>query len=337
MKTLLITGGAGFIGANFIHFLLETHPDLAIYNLDVLTYAGNLENLKSIENHPNYHFIKGSICDASLLRAAFKNVTLDAIVHFAAESHVDRSILGSTAFVETNVLGTHVLLEFAKERAISRFVHVSTDEVYGTLGPDGAFTEETPIDPSSPYSSSKAASDLIALSFFKTFGLPVIVTRCSNNYGPYQFPEKLIPLMITNALEDRPLPVYGKGENIRDWIHVKDHCRGVYDVLTKGEVGQIYNLGGDSEVRNIDVVKKILTLLGKPDSLIQFVTDRLGHDFRYAMDHTKVTNALGWTPAYSFEQGLEETVKWYLGNKLWWQRVKSGDYQSYYQTQYENR
>ncbi|MDR2592926.1 MAG: dTDP-glucose 4,6-dehydratase [Chitinispirillales bacterium] len=321
MKEILVTGGAGFIGSNFIHAMLNNRDDIAIVNYDLLTYAGCLENLNDVENNPRYAFIRGDICDAASVKSVFNRHDFEAVVHFAAESHVDKSISGPARFVETNVLGTQILLQTAKDvwggarRDFSgrRFIHISTDEVYGSLEEEGArFTESTPLAPNSPYSASKAGSDLLARAYFETYGFPVIVTRCSNNYGPYQFPEKLIPLMIMNALNNRPLPVYGDGMNVRDWIHVSDHCRAVEAVLENGRAGEVYNIGGSNEMRNIDIVKIILSLLEKPESLISFVTDRLGHDKRYAVDASKIKEELGWAPAMEFEAGLRETIKWYI-------------------------
>jgi dTDP-glucose 4,6-dehydratase len=334
MKSILVTGGAGFIGSNFVRSMLTRHPDLLIVNFDKLTYAGNLENLTDVADHPLYRFVKGDICDGPAVEKAIKVHACDAIVHFAAESHVDRSILGAAVFIQTNVLGTQVLLDVARECGIERFLHVSTDEVYGSLGPAGKFTEQTPLHPNSPYSASKAGSDLLALAALHTFGLPVVITRCSNNYGPYQFPEKLLPLMIANALEGRPLPVYGDGMNIRDWLYVDDHCSAIDMVLQKGRVGEIYNIGGNNEWKNIDIVKRILAELGKPESLITFVKDRPGHDRRYAMDASKIQRELGWSPSLTFEEGLSRTIKWYKDHRSWWTRVMSGEYRQYYKRQY---
>jgi len=344
---LLVTGGAGFIGSNFIRYILRARPGVSVINLDKLTYAGNLENLAGLESHPRYSFIRGDICNRHLVSDIMSG-GVDAVINFAAESHVDRSIMDASPFVETNVRGTQVLLDAAvaywKERLNGRaaagaerpviFIQVSTDEVYGSLGPEGRFTEESPLKPSSPYSASKAAADLLALAYHRTHGLPVIVTRCSNNYGPYQFPEKLIPLMITNALEGRPLPVYGDGLNVRDWLHVEDHCRALELVLFRGRPGEIYNIGGHGERPNIEVVQMILRLLNKPESLIRFVKDRPGHDRRYAIDPSKITRELGWRPRYTFEEGLAETVEWYVKNRFWWERIKSGEYREYYMKMY---
>jgi len=337
MNNLLITGGAGFIGSNFVHYILDKYKNYNVVNLDNLTYAGNLLNLADIENNPRYRFIKGNITNYDLAEFILKEYKIDAIINFAAESHVDRSILGAEIFIETNVTGTLVLLEAAKNCGIERFVQISTDEVYGSLGMEGKFSESTHISPNSPYSASKASADMISKSYYKTFGLPVLITRCSNNYGPYQFPEKLIPLMIYNALQDRKLPVYGTGKNVRDWIHVKDHCAAIDTVLHKGKLGEIYNVGGNNEWENINIVKEILRLLNKPETLIQFVKDRLGHDFRYAIDSSKIQNELGWKPLYNFKDGLDETVKWYLSNSEWVHECTSGEYQQYYTKMYKGR
>jgi len=326
MKTILVTGGAGFIGSNFIYHLLECHDDITIVNLDALTYAGNPDNLKPVETDQRYEFVKGDICDAHLLSSLFKDFHFDGVVHFAAESHVDRSITAPDRFVQTNVLGTHALLRAArnaweKRPGENRFLHISTDEVYGSLGGEGFFTEETPLAPNSPYSASKAGSDLLVRSYCETFGFPGIITRCSNNYGPYQFPEKLIPLMITNALADQPLPVYGDGMNVRDWLYVRDHCAALDVVLHKGKCRQVYNIGGNNEKHNIDIVKLILAELGKPEKLITFVKDRPGHDRRYAIDASKIRRDLGWSPSVTFEQGIKKTIRWYLDNKRWWEKL----------------
>lgn len=337
MKTILVTGGAGFIGSNFVRYLLQTHGDIRVVNFDKLTYAGNLENLADVAGDPRYAFVKGDICDRGAVEAAATEHAVDTIVHFAAESHVDRSILGAAVFVTTNVVGTQVLLDVARERRIERFLHVSTDEVYGSLGPEGKFTESTPLHPNSPYAASKASSDLLALAYHHTFGLPVVMTRCSNNYGPYQFPEKLIPLMIINALTNKPLPVYGDGLNVRDWLHVDDHCRAIDTIMRSGAVGEVYNIGGNNEWRNIDIVRLILRVLGKPESLISYVKDRPGHDRRYAMDASKLHRALGWSPSYSFETGIHQTIQWYLQNRTWADRVMTGAYQEYYRVMYEHR
>jgi len=325
---LLVTGGAGFIGSNLVRLLLAERPADRVVVLDKLTYAGNLENLAGLGG-PRYRFVQGDIANGELLADLWHTEGIDAVLHLAAESHVDRSILAPAVFIETNVRGTQVLLEAARELGVKRFVHVSTDEVYGSLGPRGAFTEASPLAPSSPYSASKAASDLLALAYARTFGLPVIVTRCSNNHGPYQFPEKLIPLMIANALRDEPLPVYGDGLHVRDWIHVDDHCRALLAALDRGAPGQVYNLGGASERQNLDVVKRVLALLGKPESLVRHVADRPGHDRRYAMDSSKALAELGWAPRRTFEAALEETVRWYVEHRGWWERILSGAYRAY--------
>ncbi len=335
MKNLLITGGAGFIGSNFVRRILRTRDDLSVVNFDKLTYAGNLENLADISGDSRYQFVRGDICEPGEVESAARDHKIDAIVHFAAESHVDRSIRGSAVFVHTNVLGTQVLLEVAKTIGVERFVHVSTDEVYGSLGAQGRFTEESPLHPNSPYAASKAGSDLLALAYHHTHGLPVIVTRCSNNYGPFQFPEKLIPLMILNALADKPLPVYGDGLYVRDWLHVEDHCAAVLAVLDAGRAGEVYNIGGNNEWKNIDIVKMILQTLGKPERLISFVKDRPGHDRRYAIDAGRIREQLGWTPAHTFERGLAETIEWYVGHPEWCRHVTSGKYQQYYKMMYD--
>jgi dTDP-glucose 4,6-dehydratase len=335
MKNVLVTGGAGFIGSNFVRYFLRQHTECNVVNFDKLTYAGNLENLQDIAGDPRYHFVKGDICDPQQVAGTLRDFRVDTIVHFAAESHVDRSILGATVFVQTNVLGTQVLLESAREAGIAKFLHVSTDEVYGSLGSTGKFTETTPLHPNSPYAASKASSDHLALAYHHTFGLPLVLTRCSNNYGPYQFPEKLIPLMIINALHNKALPVYGDGLNVRDWLHVNDHCVAIDLVLREGPVGEVYNIGGNNEWRNIDIVRLILRQLGKPESLISYVKDRPGHDRRYAMDATKIMDELGWAPAHTFEQGLTETVEWYAAHAQWWQRVMTGEYLTYYKKQYD--
>ncbi len=335
---ILITGGAGFIGSNFVKYYLNEHPDHKIINLDALTYAGNLQTLSDIQDNPNYTFVKGDICDKELVDKLFSE-GIDLVVNFAAESHVDRSILGPEIFVTTNMGGTQNLLEAARKHwtdaSSKRFLQVSTDEVYGSLGATGYFTEETPLAPNSPYSASKAAADMLVRSYFHTFNLPVLNTRCSNNYGPYHFPEKLIPLIINNALNDKDLPGDGDGLNIRDWLYVEDHCRAIDVVLQKGNPGEVYNIGGNNEWTNIDIVKLVLKELEKPESLIKFVTDRPGHDRRYAIDATKMKNELGWEPAYTFETGIKKTIQWYLDNQEWLNSVLSGDYQSYYEVQYQ--
>ncbi|MBI3006515.1 MAG: dTDP-glucose 4,6-dehydratase [Ignavibacteriales bacterium] len=335
--TILVTGGAGFIGSNFVRWMLEKHHNDEIINVDKLTYAGNLENLEDVEENRHYMFVKADISDRLSMESLFQKYPIAAMVNFAAESHVDRSILGAAEFIQTNVAGTNVLLELAKDYQVKKFVQVSTDEVYGSLGADGRFTEETPLHPNSPYSASKASADFIAMAYHHTFGVPVIVTRCSNNYGPYQFPEKLIPLMIVNALGDKPLPVYGDGLNVRDWLHVNDHCSAIDAVLQKGKPGEVYNIGGNNELKNIDIVRLILKQLGKPESLISFVKDRLGHDKRYAIDSKKFQWELKWQPGYTFEQGLAETIGWYVKHQEWWKKILSGEYKEYYRRQYETR
>ena len=332
---LLVTGGAGFIGSNFVRYIFTEHLDWQVTNLDKLTYAGNLENLKDIQDQPGYCFVKGDIADRKLVDELLSQ-GFDVVVNFAAESHVDRSILDASPFIETNVKGTQVLLEGAKKYGIQRFIQVSTDEVYGSID-SGRFTEESPLCPNSPYSASKAAADLLCRAYFKTHHVPTIVTRCTNNYGSYQFPEKLIPLAITNALEDKPVPVYGDGLNIRDWIFVGDHCRALDVVIQRGKPGEIYNIGSDNEKTNLDLVHKLLELLDKPQSLMQFVTDRPAHDRRYALGCAKIATELGWKPAYSFEKALGATVDWYLKNQSWWRSIKSGEYSRYYERMYLKR
>jgi dTDP-glucose 4,6-dehydratase len=317
---LLITGGSGFIGSNFIRYILESHFDFEIINLDLLTYAGNPDNLKGIDKDPRYTFIKGDICNRDIVNTILKKNQVNAIVHFAAESHVDRSITDSSDFVRTNVTGTYNLLECARLHSIQKFLHISTDEVYGST-PEGSFTETDMLSPSSPYSASKASSDLLTLSYFKTHKLPVVVTRCTNNYGPYQFPEKLIPLFVTNLIEGEKIPVYGTGKNVRDWIHVNDHCRALEFLLRKGVPGEIYNIGGGNERTNLEITYKILFLLKKDESMIKYVKDRAGHDFRYSVDCSKL-RSLGWKPEYSFEDGLTHTVAWYSQNEWWWRPLK---------------
>jgi dTDP-glucose 4,6-dehydratase len=335
-KRILVTGGAGFIGSNFVLYMLKNYPDYEIINIDSLTYAGNLENLKSVENNPNYRFVKGSIIDNQLVNSLAAE-ELEGIINFAAESHVDRSIEDPGIFVETNIKGTQVLLDAAKKYEVKRYLQVSTDEVYGSLGPTGYFMENTPLAPNSPYSASKTGADLLVRAYNETFGLNTVITRCSNNYGPFQFPEKLIPLIISNALEDKALPVYGDGLNIRDWLHVEDHCAAIALAFFKGQSGEIYNVGGNNERTNIQIIKTILGLLGKPESLITYVKDRLGHDRRYAIDATKITQELGWSPKYTFETGIKETVEWYCNNREWWEKIKSGQYRGYYEKMYANR
>jgi len=350
MKNILVTGGAGFIGSNFIKFMLDKRPANKIINVDALTYAGNLENLKDIADNPNYTFIRGDIRDRAKIDEIFASYNIDTVVNFAAESHVDRSIEEPEVFLTTNVIGTQVLLDVAKKhwkvnpsdkyckeyKPGVKFLQVSTDEVYGSLGAKGYFTEDTIIAPNSPYSASKASADMLVRVYNKTYGLPVNITRCSNNYGPYQFPEKLIPLMINNALKDKTLPVYGDGKQIRDWLYVKDHCIAIDIVLHKGKVGEIYNIGGNNEKENIEIVKLILSSLGKSEDLITYVQDRLGHDRRYAIDSSKITRELGWIPSYTFEGGMDMTIKWYLENKNWMEDIVSGDYMKYYEKMYKN-
>ncbi len=333
---ILVTGGAGFIGANFVRMLLEESSDRVV-NLDLLTYAGNLANLEEYADNPRYRFIKGDILDRDLVRSILRDEKIDAVAHFAAESHVDRSVSGPEIFIRTNVLGTEILLEESLAAGVDRFLMVSTDEVYGSLGNDGLFTEETPLAPNSPYAASKASADLLCRAFFKTFGFPVVTTRCSNNYGPYQFPEKLIPLMIANALEDKLLPVYGDGTNVRDWLFVLDHCRALDLVLRKGSPGQVYNIGGLNELQNLELVHLLVDKLGKSRDLIKFVKDRPGHDQRYAIDAGKIMGELGWSPTVDFAEGLSRTVDWYLENRTWWETIRSGEYKSYYENMYGQR
>src|SRR5262245_52118813 len=333
--SILVTGGCGFIGSNFIRYLLEADPQARVVNYDALTYAGNLQNLADLAGHPRYRFVHGDITDRQRVREVLGD-GISALIHFAAESHVDRSIHDSGPFVRTNVLGTQVLLDAARELKVSRVISVSTDEVYGTLGPTGAFSEDTPLAPNSPFAASKAAADLLVRAAVHTHGLDAVITRCSNNYGPLQFPEKLIPLMIINALEDKPLPVYGDGRQVRDWLHVADHCEALDLVLDKGKSGEVY-IGGDNEQFNIDIVKMILARLGKAESLIRYVTDRPGHDRRYAIDASKITRELGWKPVHTFPAALEATIAWYLSNRTWWERIRSGAYRDYYEQQYGTR
>jgi dTDP-glucose 4,6-dehydratase len=337
MKKILVTGGAGFIGSNFINFILSERDDVFVVNLDKLTYAGNLENLKASETKENYAFVKGDITNEEVVKFIFERYEITHVVNFAAESHVDRSILGSEVFFRSNVLGTNVLLENAKSFDVKMFIQVSTDEVYGSLDAEGLFKETTPINPNSPYAASKASADMIAQAFYRTYSIPVIITRCSNNYGPFQFPEKLIPLMIINALNDKKLPVYGDGLNVRDWIYVLDHNKAIELVLERGKPGEIYNIGASSEMKNIDIVKLILKKLNKPESLIEFVKDRPGHDRRYAIDSSKIQNEIGWKPSFELKKALNETIVWYKENKTWWERIISGDYLQYYQLQYSDR
>ena len=338
--TVIVTGGAGFIGSNFIFYMLKKHPDYRIVCVDKLTYAGNLSTLEPVMKLPNFRFVKLDICDREGIYKLFEEEKPDITVNFAAESHVDRSIENPDIFLKTNILGTAVLMDACRKYGIIRYHQVSTDEVYGDLPldrPDLFFTEDTPIHTSSPYSSSKAGADLLVLSYYRTFDLPVTVSRCSNNYGPYHFPEKLIPLMIANALHDKPLPVYGKGLNVRDWLYVEDHCKALDLIIHKGRVGEVYNIGGHNEMRNIDIVKLICRELGKPESLITYVTDRKGHDMRYAIDPTKIKNELGWTPETKFEDGIKKTIRWYLDNREWWETIINGEYRDYYERMYANR
>ena len=337
---MIVTGGAGFIGSNFIFYQLKNHPEDRIICLDKLTYAGNLSTLEPVMENPNFRFARTDICDRQAVRALFAEEKPDVVVNFAAESHVDRSIENPGVFLQTNVLGTQVLMDACREFDVKRYHQVSTDEVYGDLPldrPDLLFTEETPIHTSSPYSASKAAADLLVQAYHRTFGLPATISRCSNNYGPYHFPEKLIPLMIANCLNDKPLPVYGEGLNVRDWLYVEDHCRAIDLILRNGRVGEVYNIGGHNEMRNIDIVKLICDALGKPHSLITYVTDRKGHDMRYAIDPTKIHRELGWLPETPFAVGIQKTIDWYLNNRAWWETIISGEYQDYYEKMYGNR
>lgn len=332
--TLLITGGCGFIGSNFIKYLLSNDNSINIINLDALTYAGNPENLKDIENNPNYTFIHGSIQNRELVRNLFRLYKINGIINFAAESHVDRSIINASPFIDTNIMGTLVLLEAAREFGVNRYLQVSTDEVYGSLGKEGKFSEKSPLAPNSPYSASKTSADHLVMAFAHTYSLPALITRCSNNYGPYQFPEKLIPLMILNASENKNLPVYGDGMNVRDWIHVQDHCQAVWLVFQEGRIGEVYNVGANSEKPNIEIINIILNYLNKPNTLINYVKDRPGHDRRYAIDNTKIETELGWKPQINFEKGMIDTINWYLSNSEWCNRVRSGAYLDYYNKQY---
>jgi len=352
-RTILVTGGAGFIGSNFIRLIINEESQYKVINLDALTYAGNLNNLKDIENNPNYTFIKGDIRDNVLVEDIFNKYNPSIVVNFAAESHVDRSIDNPKEFLDTNIMGTFTLLEAAKKYWLNEakfqklpttscqprtvFIQVSTDEVYGELGEEGYFTEETSLAPNSPYSASKASADMLTKAYFRTFGLPVIITRCSNNYGPYQFPEKLIPLMISNAVENKQLPVYGDGLNVRDWIFVEDHCRGILAAIKNGQLGMAYNFGSNNEKKNIEIVKLILSTLDKPESLIKYVKDRAGHDRRYAIDASKTIKELGWKPLISFETGISKTIEWYINNQKWWEEIKSGEYKDYYARMYSDR
>lgn len=348
MKNILITGGAGFIGANFVHYMLKTYQDIQVVNLDALTYAGNLENLAAVQDDPRYRFVKGDIRDRDLIEELFRTCRFDTVVNFAAESHVDRSITEPEIFLTTNIIGTQTLLDAAKrawkvepDNKYSReyipgvkYLQISTDEVYGALGQTGLFTETTPLSPNSPYSASKAGADMIVRAYHETFGLPVNITRCSNNYGPYQFPEKLIPLMINNCQHNKSLPVYGDGMQIRDWLYVEDHCSAIATVLEKGKIGEVYNIGGNNEKANIEIVKLLIESLNKSEDLITYVQDRPGHDRRYAIDNSKITSELGWSPAYTFEIGIRKTIDWYLENSQWMERITSGAYAGYYEKMY---
>jgi dTDP-glucose 4,6-dehydratase len=333
MTSILVTGGCGFIGSNFVRYLLEKDPEVTVVNYDCLTYAGNPNNLADLAKHPHYRFVRGNVCDREQVAQTVRQ-GIDSIIHFAAESHVDRSILDSGPFIQTNVLGTQVLLDAARTFGVRRFLQVSTDEVYGSLGPTGAFTEETPLAPNSPYAASKAAADLLVRGYVHTFGFPALITRCSNNYGPYQFPEKLIPLFISNLVHNEPVPVYGDGLNVRDWIHVRDHCAGIYRVWKAGRVGEVYNIGGRCERTNLELTHALLQAMGKPASLIRYVKDRPGHDRRYAIDCTKMERELGWKPVIAFEEGLRETVAWYQAHTDWVANIRTGEYLKYYARQY---
>lgn len=340
MMNIIVTGGAGFIGSNFVFHMLQGHPEYRIVCLDKLTYAGNLSTLEPVMTNANFRFVKADICDRAAVYQLFEEEHPDIVVNFAAESHVDRSIENPGIFLETNIMGTAVLMDACRKYGITRYHQVSTDEVYGDLPldrPDLFFTEDTPIHTSSPYSSSKASADLLVLAYHRTYGLPVTISRCSNNYGPYHFPEKLIPLMIINALHDKPLPVYGDGLNVRDWLYVEDHCRAIDLIIHNGNVGEVYNVGGHNEMKNIDIVKLICKTLGKPESLIQFVTDRKGHDRRYAIDPTKIHRELGWLPETKFADGIQKTIQWYVTHEDWWQPIVSGEYMAYYEKMYGNR
>lgn len=338
--TIIVTGGAGFIGSNFVFYELEKHPEDRIVCVDKLTYAGNLSTLAPVMDKPDFRFVKMDICDREGINKLFEEEKPDIVVNFAAESHVDRSIENPEIFLQTNIIGTSTLMDACRKYGITRYHQVSTDEVYGDLPldrPDLFFTEETPIHTSSPYSSSKAGADLLVLAYHRTYGLPVSISRCSNNYGPYHFPEKLIPLMVINALHDKPLPVYGQGLNVRDWLYVEDHCKAIDLVMRKGRVGEVYNIGGHNEMKNIDIVKMICKELGKPESLITYVTDRKGHDMRYAIDPTKIHKELGWLPETMFKDGIKKTIRWYLDNQSWWQPIIDGEYQNYYEQMYGGR
>ena len=340
MSTVIVTGGAGFIGGNFVHYYLGAHPEDRVVCVDKLTYAGNLSTLAPVMGNPNFRFCKLDICDREGIFALFEEEKPDIVINFAAESHVDRSIENPQIFLETNIIGTSVMMDACRNFGNVRYHQVSTDEVYGDLPldrPDMFFTEETPIHTSSPYSSSKAGADLLVQAYYRTYGLPITISRCSNNYGPYHFPEKLIPLMIANCLNDKPLPVYGEGLNVRDWLYVEDHCKAIDLIVHKGRIGEVYNVGGHNEMKNIDIVKLIIKELGKSEDLITYVTDRKGHDLRYAIDPTKIHNELGWLPETKFADGIKKTIKWYLDNKTWWEEIISGEYQNYYDKMYSNR
>lgn len=337
---ILVTGGAGFIGSNFIFYMIKKHPDYRIVCVDKLTYAGNLSTLEPVMNNPNFRFVKADICDKEAIDKLFEEENFDIVVNFAAESHVDRSIENPQVFLETNIIGTSVLMDACRKYNVKRFHQVSTDEVYGDLPldrPDLFFHEDTPLHTSSPYSSSKASADLLVMAYHRTYGLPVTISRCSNNYGPYQFPEKLIPLMIANCLANKPLPVYGEGINVRDWLYVEDHCKAIDLIIHNGKVGEVYNIGGHNEMRNIDIVKLIIKELGKDESLITYVTDRKGHDQRYAIDPTKIHDELGWLPETMFKDGIKKTIRWYLDNEKWWETIVSGEYKKYYEKMYKDR
>ena len=333
IRKILVTGGAGFIGCNFVHMIRRQRPDWQVVCLDALTYAGNLANLQAYLDDPQLRMVKGDICDPQLVESIVAD-GVDAVVNFAAESHVDRSILGCQEFVRTNVVGTQVLLDAARQANVPRFLQISTDEVYGALGPKGYFTETTPLAPNSPYSASKAAADMLVRAYFQTYRMDTVITRCSNNYGPYQFPEKLIPLFVTNLLADKKVPVYGDGLQVRDWIHVQDHCAAILTVLEKGAAGEVYNIGGNNEQPNLEITKMLIKLVGRDESSIEYVTDRLGHDRRYAIDARKIKDELGWVPQIDFADGLAETVQWYIHNEPWWQAIKTGQYLKYYEQQY---
>jgi dTDP-glucose 4,6-dehydratase len=335
--TMLVTGGMGFIGSNFVRHILTVHPGVRVVNLDKLTYAGNPQNLADLEDNIRHIFVRADVCDEARVKEVMAKHAVSAVVHFAAESHVDRSILAADDFIRTNVLGTRVLLEAARRQGVQRFLHISTDEVYGSLGSAGVFTEDSPIRPNSPYAASKAGADVLARSYHVTFGLPMLITRTCNNYGPYQFPEKFIPLMIVNAFRGEPLPIYGDGLYTREWLHVEDHCRALARVLLAGRPGEVYNIGSNEERQNIDVARVILALTGRPESLLRHVTDRLGHDRRYALDSAKVRRELGWAPTVPFDEGLRQAVQWYRTHEAWWQAILSGEYQRYYERQYGQR